>query len=72
MSEPLDLDLLMRLAFGVGGRRTGALRRAGYLEWRVTDEGIRALRRYADGLHFAGRLPEERALRTLLADLEAP
>jgi hypothetical protein len=41
--QDLDLDLLRKLASGEGGRRTGALRRAGYLEWTVTEAGLRAL-----------------------------
>jgi hypothetical protein len=41
--EDLDLDLLRKLASGNGGRRTGALRRSGYLEWTVTPAGRRAL-----------------------------
>jgi hypothetical protein len=41
--EDLDLDLLAKLASGEGGRRTGALKRAGYLEWTVTEAGQRAL-----------------------------
>ncbi len=44
--EELDMDLLLRLARGCGGRRTGALRRAGLLEWRVTEAGIAMLARY--------------------------
>lgn len=39
----LDLELLSKLASGEGGRRTGALRRAGYLEWTVTPRGLAAL-----------------------------
>lgn len=39
----LDLDLLRKLADGDGGARTGALKKAGLLEWRVTDAGRRAL-----------------------------
>lgn len=42
-NRPLDLDLLAKLASGEGGRRTGALRRAGYLEWQVTAAGRAAL-----------------------------
>lgn len=39
----LDLELLAKLAAGEGGRRTGALKRAGLLEWHVTDAGLAAL-----------------------------
>jgi hypothetical protein len=39
----LDLDLLGKFADGEGGRRTGALRRAGLLEWTVTPRGLAAL-----------------------------
>lgn len=70
MTEPLDMALLVKLARGTGGRRTGALRRARLLEWRITPEGRLAIRRYADGLHFAGRLAEERRVREVLARLE--
>lgn len=41
--DVLDLHLLAKLASGEGGRRTGALKRAGYLEWTVTDAGLAAL-----------------------------
>ena len=40
----LDLGLLYKFAFDGGGRRTKALREAGYLEWEVTDAGMDALR----------------------------
>lgn len=43
--EGPDLDLLYKFATGIGGRRTGALKRAGFLEWRVTDAGYRAIDR---------------------------
>lgn len=42
-SEGLDLELLRKLASGEGGQRTGALKRAGYLEWTVTEAGTKAL-----------------------------
>jgi hypothetical protein len=38
------LDLLRKLAHGTGGRRTGELRRRGWLRWEVTGEGHEALR----------------------------
>jgi len=41
-SGDIDMGLLEKLANG-GGRRTGALRRAGYLTWVITDEGREAL-----------------------------
>ncbi len=37
-----DLNLLRALT-GEGGRRTGVLRRAGFLTWQVTPAGYRAL-----------------------------
>lgn len=37
------LSLLRKLASGKGGRRTGALMRAGYIEVRVTEAGLAAL-----------------------------
>lgn len=42
-SSDLDLELLRRLASGVGGARTGALKRAGLLEWKITPRGTEAL-----------------------------
>jgi hypothetical protein len=39
----IDLNLLAKLASGEGGTRTGALKRAGYLEWTVTPAGLEAL-----------------------------
>ena len=42
----LDLDLLRKmLEGGPGGRRTGALKRAGLLEFHVTEAGLAALRK---------------------------
>lgn len=43
-SDAIDIGLLRKLAYGVGGRRTGALKRAGFLEWQVTNEGLKAMR----------------------------
>lgn len=48
----LDIGLLRKFAEGVGGRRTGALMRAGLLEVRVTDAGL---------LQIAAQLRAERA-----------
>ncbi len=44
-SEPpeIDLDLLRKLASGEGGRRTGALKRAGLVAWTITAEGRKML-----------------------------
>ena len=42
----VDLDLLAKLASGEGGTRTGALKRAGLLEWTVTPRGLEALREW--------------------------
>ena len=53
---PLDMALLHKFAHGVGGLRTGALRRAGYLTWTVTPEGIEALKA---GGFFDGPLPDD-------------
>ncbi len=39
----LAMPLLRKLASGEGGQRTGALKRAGYLEWTVTARGYAAL-----------------------------
>jgi len=39
----VDLELLGKLAKGVGGERTGNLRKAGFLTWRVTPAGLAAL-----------------------------
>lgn len=41
----LDMDLLRKLARGQGGKRTGALKRAGFLTWTVTEAGLEALAR---------------------------
>lgn len=38
-----DLNLLAKLASGEGGRRTGLLKRMGYLEWTVTPLGLEVL-----------------------------
>jgi hypothetical protein len=38
-----DLDLLRKMASGEGGARTGALKRAGLLEWTVTEAGMQAI-----------------------------
>jgi len=70
VDESIDLDLLAKLVRGEGGTRTGALMRAGYIRVEVTDEGRTALSRYADGLHFAGRLDDERVVRAALAGKE--
>lgn len=43
MQKENDMNLLRKLASGEGGRRTGALKRAGYLEWTVTEKGLAAL-----------------------------
>jgi hypothetical protein len=45
--DELDLDLLADLDQGIGGY--GALKRAGYLEWNVTDAGRAALDCAASG-----------------------
>jgi predicted nucleic acid-binding Zn-ribbon protein len=42
--DGLDFDLLSKFALGPGGARTGELRMAGYLEWRVTDAGMAKLK----------------------------
>lgn len=39
----LDVGLLAKLASGEGGKRTGALKRAGYLKWTVTPDGLKWL-----------------------------
>ncbi len=62
--DDLDLDLLRKLASGEGGRRTGALKRAGLLEWRVTDAGRAAL---GDGSTMTDL---ERRLRELQDDID--
>jgi hypothetical protein len=41
------LDLLRKLAAGDGGRRTGELKRRGWLEWRVTPAGQAELANHA-------------------------
>lgn len=43
MSDKLDLVLLRKLASGEGGMRTGALKRAGLIEWTVTPLGYAKL-----------------------------
>lgn len=43
MQKENDMNLLRKLASGEGGRRTGALKRAGFLEWTVTPAGLAAL-----------------------------
>lgn len=45
----IDLELLRKLASGVGGERTGALKRAGLIEWQVTPAGIAALNEASQG-----------------------
>jgi len=37
------MALLDKLASGEGGRRTGELKRRGFLRWEVTPEGLAAL-----------------------------
>lgn len=44
-NDDIDMDLLEKLD-NDGGRRTGALRRAGYLEWTITENGRKALEEY--------------------------
>lgn len=51
-----DLELLRRLAEGTGGRRTGALKRAGYLEWKVTPRGVEALNEASLGMRPESKL----------------
>jgi hypothetical protein len=43
ITESELLALLRKLASGEGGRRTGELKRRGWLEWTVTAAGRRAL-----------------------------
>lgn len=43
----VDLELLERMAAG-GGRRTGALRRRGLIEWKITELGAAILRAWGD------------------------
>lgn len=41
--DGLDMDLLEKLARGEGGRRTGALMKAGLVKIEVTEKGMKAL-----------------------------
>lgn len=54
LQPEIDLALLAKLASGEGGRRTGALKRAGYIEWTVTPRGYAALLE-ATGATLAGK-----------------
>lgn len=49
LSDPevdLDLDLLAKFASGEGGKRTGALKAAGLLEWTVTEKGHEVVKKH--------------------------
>lgn len=69
---PLDLDLLRKFASGEGGRRTGALIRAGLIKVTITPEGIERLASYGHGLHFAGDLKGESEVKRLVEALKEP